>query len=254
MTSEAEWDPSVYDDTYLSTHDLLERISKSRNVQENAWYNLYGDIKPQVIKANSAMTDDNSVCSDTWDDAQEEMFFDAKQDYGFISIDDAYNDFYYGDHNYNHDHLFTNILCQRIIDNKKCYNILAKDIRCNMYPLTARTIIPLEIDYESKRQYFLRLPVDVVKKTFQFCTCNMRLQPGESLKKRFKLSSLGANIIHRQEPDATDMIYADTPGHDSGVKNAHIFVGTESKLTDVFGARDSMAQTFLKAFKDWVRF
>ena len=44
------------------------------------------------------------------------------------------------------------------------------------------------------------------------------------------------------------MTYSDTPAHGSGVKNAHIFVGTESKLTDVFGARDGTAQTFLEVF------
>ena len=53
---------------------------------------------------------------------------------------------------------------------------------------------------------------------------------------------------------ATDMVYSDTPAHNSGVKNAHIFVGTESKLTDVFGAREGTAQTFLEALQDQVRF
>ena len=127
-------------------------------------------------------------------------------------------------------------------------------MRRKMYPLTARTTKPLDVDYESKRPYFPGLPVDVVKKTFQFCTRNMRLQTGKNLKKRFKSQSPGTNIIHRREPDATDMVYSNTPAHDSGVKNAHIFVGTESKLTNVFGARDGTAQTFLEALKDQVRF
>ena len=74
------------------------------------------------------------------------------------------------------------------------------------------------------------------------------------MKKRFKLPSPGANIIRRREPDATDMVYSDTPAHDSGVENAHIFVGTESKITDVFGARDATAQTFLECLQDRVRF
>ena len=50
------------------------------------------------------------------------------------------------------------------------------------------------------------------------------------------------------------MIYSDIPAHESGVKNAHIFVGTESKLTDVFGARDGTTQTFLECLQDRVRF
>ena len=75
----------------------MECIPKSKNVQENAWYDLYGDIKPQVIKANVAVTDDDSVGSDIWDDAKEEIFFDTEQDYKFDTIQDAYKDFYYGD-------------------------------------------------------------------------------------------------------------------------------------------------------------
>ena len=90
MTSETEWDPSVYDDTHLSTHYLLERIPKSRNVQENAWYDLYGDIKPQAIETNIAMTDNDSVGLDIWDNAKEEIFFDAKQEYKFDTIDNVY--------------------------------------------------------------------------------------------------------------------------------------------------------------------
>ena len=50
------------------------------------------------------------------------------------------------------------------------------------------------------------------------------------------------------------MIYSHTPAHESGVKNAHIFVETESKFTDVFGARDGTAQKFLEALQDWVCF
>ena len=96
MTSEAEWDPSVYDNTHLSTHDLLERIPTSRNVQENVWYYLYGNVKPQPIEANVAVTDNNSIGSDIWDDAHEEIFFDAKQEYEFDTIEDAYKEFYYG--------------------------------------------------------------------------------------------------------------------------------------------------------------
>ena len=97
MTSKDKWDPSKYNDTHLSTHDLLECIPKSKNVQETAWYDLYGDIKPQAIEANVAVTDNDSVESDTWDNAEEEVFFDAEQDYKFDTIADAYKEFYYGD-------------------------------------------------------------------------------------------------------------------------------------------------------------
>ena len=96
----------------------------------------YGDIvySTEILQslirseANIAVTDNKSIGSDTWEDTQEDVFFDDKQDYNFNSIDDACKDFYYGNHHYNHDHSFTNILCQSIIDNEKCYDISAKDI------------------------------------------------------------------------------------------------------------------------------
>ena len=78
MTSEDEWDPSKYDDTHLSMHDLLEHIPKSKNVQENVWYDLYGDIKLQAIEADIPVTDDDSIESDIWDNAKEEIFFNAE--------------------------------------------------------------------------------------------------------------------------------------------------------------------------------
>ena len=109
MTSEDERDPSKYDDTHLSTHDLLERIPKSKNVQENAWYDLYGDMKPRAIKANVPVTDNNSVGSDIWENAKEDLFFDAEHEYEFDNIQDAYKEFYYGNQHYNHDNSFTNI-------------------------------------------------------------------------------------------------------------------------------------------------
>ena len=58
---------------------------------------MYGDIKPQAIEANIAVTDNNSVGSDTWKNAKEEVFFDAEQDYEFDTIADAYKEFYYVD-------------------------------------------------------------------------------------------------------------------------------------------------------------
>ena len=50
------------------------------------------------------------------------------------------------------------------------------------------------------------------------------------------------------------MIYSNIWAHETGVMNTHIFVGTESKLTDVFGACGGLVQTFLKCVQDWVRF
>ena len=53
-------------------------------------------MKPRAIEANVAVTDNDSVGSDIWDDAKEDLFFDAEHEYEFKNIQDAYEDFYYG--------------------------------------------------------------------------------------------------------------------------------------------------------------
>ena len=50
------------------------------------------------------------------------------------------------------------------------------------------------------------------------------------------------------------MVYSDTPAQKTSITNTHIFVGTESKLANVFGARDGSSQTFLECLQDQVCF
>lgn len=78
----------------------------------------------------------------------------------------------------------------------------------------------------------------------------MRLSPSTHLQKHSL--NPGANIFHYHEPDATDMIYSDTPAIDGDETLAHIFVGLVYCVTDVFKAKDMLAGCFLGAFQDHV--
>ena len=122
-----------------------------------------------------------------------------------------------------------------------------------MAPVQPRITKPTAIDYESKRPYFGWLPLERVKRTFEQCTQHMRLPPSTHLQKRLRSPNPGANIFHRREADATDMIYSDTPAIDGGETLAHIFVGLISRVTDVFKAKNDSAECFLGAFQDRVR-
>ena len=60
--------------------------------------------------------------------------------------------------------------------------------------------------------------------------------------------------LHRQnEADAMDQIFAKVPAIDGGEVSAHIFVGQDSKITDVYKSKNNSGAEFLGAFQDRVR-
>ena len=61
------------------------------------------------------------------------------------------------------------------------------------------------------------------------------------------------NLHRRCEADATDQIFCDTPAMNGGETSAHIFVGRDSKITDVYKSKDNSGPEFLGAFQDRVR-
>jgi hypothetical protein len=103
------------------------------------------------------------------------------------------------------------LLTQGTIDNCIHYNINTNDISEVMNPLKPRMTRPSDIDYESKRKYFAHLPASVVKATFEHTTQNMRLPPSTYLHKMLKSPNPSANLKRRDEADATNQIFSDTP-------------------------------------------
>ena len=71
------------------------------------------------------------------------------------------------------------------------------------------------------------------------------------LKKQYKSPFPGLNVHRRDEPVATDMIYSDTPTVDSGATIAHVFVGVESLVTDVYAIKTD--RQFINTLEDQIR-
>ena len=162
------------------------------------------------------------------------------------------------EHEYWEDYLLDDenqrLIYQGIIDYCEQYDINANDIATIMTPLKPRYSVPTLIDYESKRKYFAHLPAEVVKATFKHTTQNMKLPPSSYLHKMFKSPNPSANLKRRDEADATDMIYSDTPAINGGEKCAHLFVGKKSKLTDAYKVKSGNAEDFLECLQDRVRY
>ena len=74
--------------------------------------------------------------------------------------------------------------------------------------------------------------------------------PSTHLRRQFKSPNPALNLHRRNEADATDQIFAKEGAIDGGETSCHIFVGQDSKITDVYKAKDNSGAEFLGAFQD----
>ena len=103
------------------------------------------------------------------------------------------------------------------------------------------------------RKYFGNVPADIVRRTFKYTSQIGTLPPSSHLQRQFKSPNPALNLHRRNEADATDQIFAKVPAIDGGEVGAHIFVGQDSKITDVYKSKDNSGAEFLGAFQDRVR-
>ena len=94
----------------------------------------------------------------------------------------------------------------------------------------------------------LDVPAKVVRNTFKHSTQHGVLPPSSHLQKQFKSPNPIMNLHQRNEADATDQIFSDTPAMDGGETSAHIFVGQDSRIVDVTDRLDISAMKVVAAF------
>ncbi len=87
------------------------------------------------------------------------------------------------------------------------------------------------------RPYFGWQSKEVIKKTFAKTTQYGRIPQGTWLKKHYKSPNPALNVRRREEPVATDTVFSDTPAVDGGETCAQVFVGTQSRVGDVYGMK-----------------
>ena len=115
----------------------------------------------------------------------------------------------------------------------------------------ARRVKPGEHDWETLRRFFGWASVDMVERTFQAMTQMGRLSNAVHLKKHYRSPNPALNVHRRQEPVATDYVYADVPAVDDGSMGAQIFVGTESEVCDAQGLKSP--KQFVNSLEDNIR-
>ena len=97
------------------------------------------------------------------------------------------------------------------------------------------TTVPNRRDYALMRQYFLNVPISIIKHTFESTTQYARSGwVTQHIYDTHKAPFPALNVRRRNECVATDTLFADTPAICSGVTAAQIFVGVSTGYIDVF--------------------
>ena len=109
-------------------------------------------------------------------------------------------------------------------------------------------IKPVIPEFDKYRPYFGWVNADTIRDTFKHTT-----QWGASvgtfpMKKHLKSRNPALNIPRRHEAVATDTVHSDTPAVDSVVKQAQLFVGKESLVSDIYPMRSG--KQFVNTLED----
>ncbi len=110
-----------------------------------------------------------------------------------------------------------------------------------------------EPDYAGYGPYFLHVPPEKIKRTFQVTTQHAtNVMSGHNISQTIKSPFPANNVWRRNEPVSTDTIYAETPAvRSGGIKMAQIFVGHKSLVIDVFGIKTE--KQFVNTLEDCIR-
>ena len=118
--------------------------------------------------------------------------------------------------------------------------------------IASTNIISSQKDYNKLKEYFLNVPIDVIARTFDATT--QYAQSGwitGHIENTYKSPFPALNCRRRNESVATDTVYSDTPAIDNGSTCAQVFVGKQSKFSDVFGMRTD--SQFVDTLMDVIR-
>ena len=108
-------------------------------------------------------------------------------------------------------------------------------------------------DYEKYRPYFLHVPIEKVRKTFERTTqYATNVMSGLKITQTIQSPYPALNVLRRNEPVATDTIFAEVPAVDTGGQTmAQIFVGRKSLVIDVYGM--GTEKEFVNTLEDVIR-
>ena len=142
---------------------------------------------------------------------------------------------------------------QGVLDNCKDVAITEAELQEAQASLKPSIRRPEMKDWERKRKYLGNVPAEIIQRTFKHTTQIGTLPPSSHLQQEFKSPNPALDLHRQNEANATDQIFAKVPAIVGGEISAHIVVGQDSKITDVYKSKDNSGAEFLGAFQDCVR-
>ncbi len=141
------------------------------------------------------------------------------------------------------------IQCYLTVANLNVQYLNDEDDELEAGPITQRKS---KIDYRTYAPYFLQVSEEKIRKTFenttQFAT---NVLAGHKIKQVHKAANPAMNIWRRNEPVATDTVYAQVKSIAQGYTMAQVFIGRKSLVIDIFGM-NNQAQ-FVNTLEDEIR-
>ena len=144
------------------------------------------------------------------------------------------------------------IVYQGLLDKYSDYNVYKADLEQAHEPLKSSIRPPAVEDWERMRKYFGYVHTKTVCNTYKHSTQHSVFPPSSHLQKRFKSPNLLLNLHGQNKANATDLVFSDTPTMDGGETSAHIFVGLDPKMTNVYKAKNNSEKEFMGAMQDRV--
>lgn len=224
-------------DGYCLPLDMVHGLPrlKLRPYTDEEW-----DSLPMVIMTSDNVWDPTQL-DHTYDDVEE--WYDAVtklEDNELYNLFDEYGNYRHRTEVQTHEHATdTDELTHDDIDDAvhRCI--------CNIHQLAVSTS---KRDYEKLRPIFGWLSTLIIEKTFELSTQYGKLPNSTILKKHYKSPNPALNVQRRDEPLATDTIFSDTPAIDNGSTVAQFFVGTKTRVCDVYSMKTS--KQFVNTLED----
>ena len=119
--------------------------------------------------------------------------------------------------------------------------------------LPAIEVKPKPIDFNRLRPYFLHVPIEKIRRTFQATTqYATNVMSGHNIHQSIQSPYPAHNVWRRNEPVASDTIFSEVAAVDTnGQTMAQIFVGRKSLVIDIFGM--STEKEFVNTLEDVIR-
>ena len=97
-----------------------------------------------------------------------------------------------------------------------------------------------KVDYKKYQPYFLHVPACKIKKTFRQSTqYATNVMAGRNIRQTIKSLFPAHNVHRRNEPVATDTIFAETPAVDGGETMAQFYCSRKSLVIDIYSMGSS---------------